>query len=137
VLQDLVFSLDIIHRERGIRIDIDCPGDAIFPGDAADLAEMLGNLMDNACKWAKSRVLVSAETGPETLAILIEDDGPGIPAARREAALARGTRLDETAPGTGLGLDIVREMAALYRGNLRLEDSPLGGLRARLQLPGG
>lgn len=137
VLQDLAFSLDIIHRERGIRIDIDCPEGAIFPGDAADLAEMLGNLMDNACKWAKSRVLVSAETGPETLAIQIDDDGPGIPAARREAALARGTRLDETAPGTGLGLDIVREIAMLYRGNLRLEDSPLGGLRARLELAGG
>ena len=67
---------------------------------------------------------------------MIDDDGPGIPPARREAALTRGGRLDETAPGSGLGLDIVREIADLYRGSLRLEDSPLGGLRARLELPG-
>ncbi|HEY1383782.1 MAG TPA: sensor histidine kinase [Dongiaceae bacterium] len=136
VLQDLAFSLDIIHRERGIRIDIGCPPGAGFLGDAADLAEMLGNLMDNACKWARAQVRVTVEAGAATLVILIDDDGPGIPPARREAALTRGGRLDEAAPGTGLGLDIVREIAELYRGTLRLEDSPLGGLRARLALPG-
>ena len=134
VLQDLAFSLDIIHRERGIKFEIACPEDVTFPGDAADLAEMLGNLMDNACKWAKGRVRVTAAS--PNLTILIDDDGPGIPQARREAALTRGGRLDETTPGTGLGLDIVREIAELYRGSLRLEDSPLGGLRARLELPG-
>ena len=136
VLQDLAFSLDIIHRERGITIQIDCPEDARFPGDAADLAEMLGNLMDNACKWARGRVRVSVDVGSSSLVVMIDDDGPGIPPARREAALTRGGRLDETAPGSGLGLDIVREIADLYRGSLRLEDSPLGGLRARLELPG-
>jgi signal transduction histidine kinase len=137
VLQDLAFSLDIIHRERGIRIEIACADDAGFLGDAADLAEMLGNLMDNGCKWAKARVRVTVDPGPARLAILIDDDGPGIPPARRDAALTRGGRLDETAPGTGLGLDIVREIAELYRGSLRLEDSSLGGLRARLDLPAG
>jgi len=136
VLQDLAFSLDIIHRERGIAITIECPDDATFLGDAADLAEMLGNLMDNACKWAKSRLRVTVELAAPNLAIRIDDDGPGIPSARREAALTRGGRLDQTTPGTGLGLDIVREIAELYRGSLRLEDSPLGGLRARLILPG-
>ena len=136
VLQDLAFSLDIIHRERGIAIEIECPDDATFLGDAADLAEMLGNLMDNACKWAKSRLRVTVELAAPNLAIRIDDDGPGIPPARREAALTRGGRLDQTTPGTGLGLDIVREIAELYRGSLRLEDSPLGGLRARLELPG-
>ncbi|HSE74232.1 MAG TPA: sensor histidine kinase [Dongiaceae bacterium] len=136
VLRDLAFSLDIIHRERGIRIEIAGGDDAGFLGDAADLAEMLGNLMDNGCKWAKGRVQVTVEAGPARLAILVDDDGPGIAPARREAALTRGGRLDETAPGTGLGLDIVREIAQLYRGSLRLEDSPLGGLRARLELPG-
>jgi signal transduction histidine kinase len=136
VLQDLAFSLDIIHRERGIKIDIACPAEAIFPGDAADLAEMLGNLMDNACKWAKTMVRVAVEAGAQGLVVLIDDDGPGIPPARRKAALTRGGRLDETAPGSGLGLDIVRELAELYRGSLRLDDSPLGGLRARLELPG-
>jgi signal transduction histidine kinase len=136
VLRDLAFSLDIIHRERNVGIAIDCREDAVFPGDAADLAEMLGNLMDNACKWANSRVSVAVAAGVQDLVILIDDDGPGSPQARREAALTRGGRLDETVPGSGLGLDIVREIAGLYHGNLRLEDSPLGGLRARLALPG-
>ncbi|HEY3147310.1 MAG TPA: HAMP domain-containing sensor histidine kinase [Dongiaceae bacterium] len=136
VLQDLAFSLDIIHRERGIKIEIACPKGASFLGDAADLAEMLGNLMDNACKWARAQVRVTVDVGVQVIAILIDDDGPGIPPARREAALTRGGRLDETAPGTGLGLDIVREIAELYRGKLWLEDAPLGGLRARLELPG-
>ena len=136
VLQDLSFSLDIIHRERAVTIAIDCPDSAVFPGDAADLAEMLGNLMDNACKWAKSRVTVAVEQPTQGLVIIIDDDGPGIPVARREAALTRGARLDQTVPGSGLGLDIVREIAELYRGTLTLEDSGLGGLRARLVLPG-
>jgi signal transduction histidine kinase len=136
VLQDLAFSLDIIHRERGVRIEIACPEGAVFLGDAADLSEMLGNLMDNACKWARGTVRATVEAGAPGLVVLIDDDGPGIPPARREAALRRGGRLDETAPGSGLGLDIVREIAELYRGDLRLEESPLGGLRARLALPG-
>ena len=136
MLQDLSFSLDIIHRERGVAVEIQCPDSAIFAGDAADLAEMLGNLMDNACKWAKAKVQVGA-TAAETLTIVIDDDGPGIPPERRAAALTRGGRLDQTVPGSGLGLDIVRELAELYSGTLRLEDSPLGGLRARLELPGG
>jgi signal transduction histidine kinase len=135
VLQDLAFSLDIIHRERGVALQIQCPADATFAGDAADLAEMLGNLMDNACKWARNKVLV-AVTAAEGLTVVIDDDGPGIPAARRDAALKRGARLDQFMPGTGLGLDIVREMSELYRGSLQLDDSPSGGLRARLELPG-
>ncbi len=136
VLQDLVFSLDLIHRERGIRIAVDCPADALFPGDSADLAEMLGNLMDNACKWAKARVQVTVAAEARSLTILIDDDGPGIAPAARAGVLARGARLDQNVPGSGLGLDIVRELAELYRGALCLEDSPLGGLRARLELPG-
>jgi signal transduction histidine kinase len=137
VLQDLVFSLDLIHRERGIPIAVECPVDAAFPGDAADLAEMLGNLMDNACKWARTRVQVTVASEVKRLVILIDDDGPGIAPEARAAALTRGARLDQAVPGSGLGLDIVRELAELYHGVLRLEDSPLGGLRARLELPGG
>lgn len=136
VLRDLSFSLDIIHRERGVAIDLDCPEEALFAGDAADLAEMLGNLMDNACKWAGGRVRASVAVSGTHLEILIDDDGPGIPPARRDAAVKRGGRLDQTAPGSGLGLDIVREIAELYRGSLQLEESPFGGLRARLILPG-
>lgn len=136
VLQDLAFSLDLIHRERGIAIGTDCPSDAVFPGDTADLAEMLGNLMDNACKWAQSQVRVAVAVEARRLVILIDDDGPGIPHARRATALARGGRLDQSVPGSGLGLDIVRELAELYHGSLCLDDAPLGGLRARLELPG-
>jgi signal transduction histidine kinase len=109
----------------------------MFAGDSADLAEMLGNLMDNACKWARSRVRVTVAVDGGPLAVMVDDDGPGIPAERREAALTRGGRLDQTVAGSGLGLDIVREIAELYRGSLQLEDSPLGGLRARLTLPRG
>jgi signal transduction histidine kinase len=137
VLRDLAFSLDIIHRERNVAIDLDCPEEATFAGDSADLAEMLGNLMDNACKWARSRVRVAVTEDGGPLSVLVDDDGPGIPAARREAALTRGGRLDQTVPGSGLGLDIVREIAELYRGSLQLADSPLGGLRAQLVLPRG
>jgi signal transduction histidine kinase len=134
VLEDLAFSLDIIHRERGIGIEITCPEGVAFIGDPGDLAEMLGNLMDNGCKWARSRVQISVEPH-QGLTITIEDDGPGIPEANRSAALSRGGRLDETKPGSGLGLDIVVEIAELYRGSLRLEESSLGGLLAQLELP--
>ena len=136
VLEDLAYSLDIIHRERRIEVEITCEAAAVFAGDATDLAEMLGNLMDNACKWAKSKVRVTADSDGPGLIIVIDDDGPGIPLERRQAALTRGARLDQAVPGSGLGLDIVREIAELYRGSLRLEDLPLGGLRARLEVPG-
>lgn len=136
LLQDLAFSLDLIHRERGIKIEVICSTNESFVGDEGDLAEMLGNLMDNACKWARSRVAITVEGEiKDTLSVLIDDDGPGIPAAQRVAAMKRGGRLDESTPGTGLGLDIVRELAELYHGQLLLEDSPMGGLRARLLLP--
>lgn len=133
---DLGFSLQTLYRERDLQIEADVPADMSFLGDPEDLTEMLGNLMDNASKWAKSRLRVSAERRGEGLLILIEDDGPGIPAGQRDAALRRGQRLDESVPGTGLGLDIVRELAELYRGRLSLAQSPLGGLQARLELPG-
>jgi signal transduction histidine kinase len=100
---------------------------------------MLGNLLDNACKWARSSVQVSgsAEEGAGTprLLVAIEDDGPGIAADQREQALARGSRLDESTPGTGLGLAIVRELAELYGGQLSLARAQRGGLRVELRLP--
>ena len=96
---------------------------------------MLGNLLDNACQWARSEVRVGIEAdGPAHLCV-VEDDGPGIPAALRTQMLARGARLDETTPGSGLGLAIVTELAGLYGGALTLAESPLGGLCARLRLP--
>jgi signal transduction histidine kinase len=111
-----------------------------FRGERQDLEEMVGNLIDNACKWGKRRVHVSVEAVPHAdrplLHIRIDDDGPGLPAEVRDTMVKRGQRLDETKPGSGLGLAIVADLAVLYRGVLRMAQSPLGGLRAMLDLPG-
>lgn len=110
-----------------------------FRGEKQDLEEMLGNLLDNAFKWASSTVEVSLanEKAPDTerIALLIDDDGPGLPEDAMAEVLKRGRRLDETTPGSGLGLSIVVDIAKLYGGGLTLHRSPLGGLRARLELP--
>src|SRR5262249_46215875 len=104
-------------------------------GQREDLDEMLGNLLDNACKWAKSTVTLRSLEEDDYIVILVDDDGPGIPRTMRDEVLQRGVRADETAPGSGLGLSIVRDLAELYRGSISLEDSPMAGLRARLRLP--
>lgn len=104
-------------------------------GDRQDVEEMLGNLMDNACKWAATRVRVSAELKGKDVVITIDDDGPGVPEELRADVLARGKRLDEATPGSGLGLNIVYELAELYHGSLVLDASDLGGLSVRLTLP--
>ena len=125
-----------VHAERGLRLQADgmAPGLHVA-GEVQDLHEMLGNLVDNACKWARHEVRIGAEAEGGQVCLVVDDDGPGIDAAQRDAALARGTRLDESVPGSGLGLAIVQELARLYGGGLRLEPSPLGGLRAVLRLP--
>jgi signal transduction histidine kinase len=96
---------------------------------------MLGNLLDNACKWAASRVELSAREEGSQLCICIDDDGPGLPAGVREKVFERGVRMDEQVPGTGLGLAIVRDLARLYEGEVVLETAPMGGTRALLRLP--
>jgi signal transduction histidine kinase len=130
-------------RHLDLRVEVD-PALAVRV-QREDLDEMLGNLLDNACKWARSRIVVSsalvseptpAEPG-DPISITIDDDGPGVPAGQREAVLHRGVRADEAAPGSGLGLAIVRDLAALYGGTIALGPSPLGGLRAKLTLPTG
>ena len=99
------------------------------------MLELLGNLLDNACKYARSEVLLSIEPTPEGYLIRVEDDGPGIPEDQREAVLERGTRLDERAEGHGLGLGIVRDILAAWNGRLTLGQSALGGLQASVHLP--
>ena len=135
VLENLARVLRRIHAERGTAIEIDCPSTLYFRGERQDLEEMAGNLMDNACKWASSRVLVRAVKEGAFFTLLVEDDGPGLAAADRERVLERGERLDENVPGSGLGLSIVREISKLYWGGVELGAGALGGLCVRLRLP--
>jgi signal transduction histidine kinase len=133
-VQALVRTMLKLHAGRGLRIDVDVAS-ALVRVRREDLDEMLGNLLDNACKWARSMVSVSTAAERDTVVVTIDDDGPGIPDAMREAVLQRGVRADEAATGWGFGLAIVREVAELYGGSISLDRAPQGGARARLVLP--
>ncbi len=135
VVDDLRFSMDLLFKDRALRVHASGLDGLSFNGDKHDLEEMLGNLMDNACKWARGEVLVRGERSADRVLISIEDDGPGISPEQQAKVLERGRRLDESVPGTGLGLDIVRDIAELYRGKIELGRSSLGGLSAQLDLP--
>jgi signal transduction histidine kinase len=124
-----------LFADRGITIDIHVAPDVAVRVQREDLDEMLGNLIENACKWARTRVVVSADAADDDRTITIDDDGSGLAPPMREAVLQRGVRADEAAPGTGLGLAIVRDLAELYGGSITLGDAPQGGLRASLRLP--
>jgi len=144
VVTALARTMEKLHRDREIAIDVDVPGLARFRGEQQDLEEMVGNLVDNGCKWAKSRVAIevltdqaAADDDKGRVRIIVDDDGPGLSPAQREQVALRGRRLDETKPGSGLGLSIVVELAGLYGGVLTLGTAPIGGLRAELALPGG
>jgi signal transduction histidine kinase len=114
---------------------VEVPTDHVFRGQREDLDEMLGNLLDNACKWARSRVAIDSSAQDHVVVITVDDDGAGLDASMREAVLQRGVRADQAAPGSGLGLAIVRDLAEVYGGSIALVESPLGGLRAQLTLP--
>jgi len=133
-LAPLFETLHMIHR-RGLKLHWHAHAQCRLPWDREDMLELLGNLLDNACKFARSEVLLRIEPTPGGYLIQVEDDGPGIPEDQREAVLARGIRLDERADGHGLGLGIVRDILAAWNGRLTLEQSPLGGLRASVHLP--
>jgi len=136
VIADLKRTLERIHSERAVEISVPAQEEPVaFRGERQDLEEMIGNLMDNACKYAASRVCVAAARSDDHLAVTIDDDGPGLPAAQHGEAMGRGRRLDQSSPGSGLGLSIVSDIAGLYGGKLRLGESPMGGLRAVLTLP--
>jgi signal transduction histidine kinase len=125
-----------LHADRGLSIDVQVPPEHAVRCQREDLDEMLGNLLDNACKWGKSRVVIaSSATGP-SIAVTVDDDGPGIEPSMRASVLQRGVRADEAAPSSGLGLAIVRDLAELYGGTIALDRSTGGGLRAVLVLPG-
>ena len=131
----LARTLQRLHAARGLTIHVDVDPAHAVRVQRQDLDEMLGNLLDNACKWARAIVRISSSTSDSGVAIAVDDDGAGVPVGQRERVLRRGVKADEAAPGSGLGLAIVRDLAELYRGSLSLEDSPSGGLRAKLVLP--
>ena len=136
VVGDLKRTLARIHADRPIEIAVrEEDGSMAFRGERQDLEEMIGNLLDNACKWAASRVDISLARISGQLVVTIDDDGAGLPADRHGEAMGRGRRLDESSPGSGLGLAIVADIAGLYGGRLQLDQSPAGGLRAVLTLP--
>lgn len=141
VAASLVHVFDKIYREREITFSVKAAEGLRFQGERQDLEEMVGNLVDNAGKWAAHGVMITIEPlakhndGRAFFRVTIDDDGQGLAPELREAAMRRGRRLDETRPGSGLGLSIVVDLAALYGGALKLDASPMGGLRAELELP--
>jgi signal transduction histidine kinase len=141
VLRALARTLMRIHRDKGLAIEVKCPPGAKFRGERQDLEEMAGNLLDNACKWARQRILAECvmlrpeADGRLWLEVQVNDDGPGLPPEKWEEAMKRGRRLDETKSGSGLGLSIVTETAGMYAGTLRLGAAPAGGLLTVLKLP--
>jgi len=140
VIEALGRTMEKIHR--GIDIEVSAPAAAKFRGERQDFEEMVGNLVDNACKWARAQVSIKVDvrtaSDPERQAMLhivVDDDGKGLSPEERAQVSRRGKRLDESKPGSGLGLSIVVDLAALYGGRLTLDAAPLGGLRAELTLP--
>jgi two-component system sensor histidine kinase PhoQ len=142
LLTDLRAALLKVHAGKDLQLEIDAPAELGFLGDSGDILELLGNLVDNACKWCRSRVVVRARLDPDRalprrLAIVVEDDGPGIPEELRARVIERGMRADEHVPGHGLGLAMVRETVALYGGQFVIGAAHgLGGARVELHLPG-
>jgi signal transduction histidine kinase len=134
--EGLARALRRLYAERGLVIDVRVAPDLSVRVQREDVDEMIGNLLDNACKWGRTRVGVEAHRTGNAVEVLIDDDGSGLASDMREAVLQRGVRVDQAAPGSGLGLAIVRDLAEVYGGSISLEASPLGGLRARLRLPG-
>jgi signal transduction histidine kinase len=134
-VQGLTRTLLRLHAGRGLAIDVEVNRAHVVRVGREDLDEMLGNLLDNACKWARSRITITSASVATSIVITVDDDGPGLEASMRDAVLQRGVRADEAAPGSGLGLAIVRDLVELYGGSIALGTSATGGLQARLQLP--
>ncbi|TGD94816.1 sensor histidine kinase [Methylobacterium nonmethylotrophicum] len=133
---DLAAALERLHAGKGVRVAHAIPPGLAAACDPQDLDEMLGNLIDNACTWCTRAVRVTAEAAGSDVVVAIEDDGPGLGPEALAAVARRGRRLDETVPGHGFGLAITVELAELYGGGLELDRSAMGGLRARLRVPG-
>jgi signal transduction histidine kinase len=131
----LARTLRRLYAQRGIAIEVLVAEELFVRCQSEDLDEILGNLLDNACKWAESRARISSSVTGGSVAISVEDDGSGLAPSMREAVLQRGVRADEAAPGSGLGLAIVRDLVEIYGGTIALDASPMGGLRVEVRLP--
>jgi signal transduction histidine kinase len=131
----LIRTLQRLHADRQMTFDVAIAADHAARCQREDLEEMLGNLLDNACKWGRTRVRVESARADAAIVIDVDDDGPGLDPALAARVLERGVRADEAVEGSGLGLAIVRDLAEIYGGTIELTGSPLGGLRARLRLP--
>jgi two-component system sensor histidine kinase PhoQ len=141
VAVDLRSALLKVYASKDLSIELVVERESQFIGDRGDFTELLGNLVDNACKWCRSAVRVTVVTDPqagarERLSIAVDDDGPGISEENRDRVLQRGVRADESVPGHGLGLAMVRDTVDLYGGSITIESSSLGGARFLLRLPG-
>lgn len=134
LVERLLATLEKIYGDKRIEVQCSLAKEARFRGDQADMMELLGALLENAFKYGKGQVRVSL-TAEQRLRVEIEDDGPGIPAHLQQEMLRRGTRMDENAPGQGIGLSVANEIVQLYRGELLLEESDLGGARVVVLLP--
>lgn len=133
-LPGLLATLNMIHGEH-LDLSYRVPPGLQLPWDREDLLELLGNLLDNACKWADAEIVLSISETPEGFRLTVEDDGPGIPESQRDQVFSRGTRLDEQTDGHGLGLGIVRDIVDVWGGVLLLQESELGGLKVVIDLP--
>jgi len=149
-LKSLERALTRIYQDKNIDFDLECPKSAKFAGEKQDFEEIIGNLLDNAFKWANSHVVCTVNDlsegtkGGKTrddrqtmLSIMIDDDGPGLSQTEQKEVHKRGKRLDETKPGSGLGLSIVADLVDLYGGSVETSSAPIGGLRVKIQLPSG
>lgn len=135
-LESLLRVMERLYSDKGITASIaEIPSELEFRGEKQDLQEMLGNVLENAWKWATHQVAISLQSDEERFTLVVDDDGSGLAPEQRRAVLARGVRADEQVPGTGLGLAIVNDLAQLYDGEITLDASPLGGLQVRLTLP--
>lgn len=141
IMQSLDRALTRIYQDKGLSFILDCPNSAKFAGEKQDFEEIIGNLLDNGFKWANTKVAcqiqIESNKIDKMLLITIEDDGPGLTPKEISQVKKRGKRLDESKPGSGLGLSIVSDLVGLYGGSFDLSQSKLGGLRIKLQLPAG
>jgi signal transduction histidine kinase len=136
VLEELAYTLERMFGDRGMEIDWRASDELVFQGERQDLMEIVGNVLENACKYGEDKVRAVAGPGAAgRLVLTVEDNGPGLPAERRQEVLKRGAKLDESAPGSGLGLSIVDDLARAYGGTVSLADSQLGGLKVSVELP--